>query len=220
MEELNMDAACIFILTINSLLPVYAADHATQVDQLSVGDRVCVTRIENGWTTVHWSSGNIGHTGYMQDLTIKQNAQPTEPTSHEEEYDVPPPVPPVPAPQPAPQMQRAPYPRLDQNRMHPATLVMQCFPQGGAPYAVAYTNGSSATFSQSGVHRDYPVIDERDDQRNHVFYVAAKRNDQDRTLYYAFDYSQMNRDVSAIRVKAPNGYDARDKCWMDWGLTK
>jgi hypothetical protein len=218
MEEPTMNA-CIFTILINVLTPVYAADHATQVDQLNVNDSVCVTEIDGSWAQVHWSNGSAGHTGYIANFKARKLAEPTEPTAREEEYDVPPPTP-APAPQPAPQLQRAPDPRLDQNLFRPSVLAMQCIPQGGRQYLVAYTNGSAATFAASGFKREYPVVKEHDDQSNHVFYVTLQRPDQARAVFLAFDYSQRGEDVSTLATQVPGEPKARDKCWMDWGLTK
>jgi hypothetical protein len=214
--------ACIFILTINAMMPVYASDLVTEVDQLGVGDKVCVTRVQNDWVQVHWASGNVGHTGLLHNVTIKQNAQPVEPMQREEEYAVPPQAPQLPEPPLAPSTpqnhsdyRNGPLPPI----VRPTGLVMQCFPTSGTPYAVVYINNQAAVISHSGTTRPYVVVDEQDNQKKHVFYVAAKRDDQDRTLYFAFDYSRRSEDISAIRVKASNGYDSRDKCQMDWTNT-
>jgi hypothetical protein len=212
--------ACIFILTINAVMPVYVGPGGSQIDHLGIGDQVCVTRIEPGdLMQVHWSSGNIGHTGFLHGINVKQPAQPTEPMEREEQYDTPS-IPPATSPMPdeTPQnrsLYRSPEPAPTTTH---ASLVMQCFPQGGAPYSVVYANGRAAVISNSGITREYDVIDEHDNQGGYTFYVAAKRDDQERTLYFAFDYSHRT-DVSAIRVKASN-YDSRDKCAMDWGNTK
>jgi hypothetical protein len=212
--------ACIFIMTINALMPVYAADHQTQVDQLSVGDKVCVTRIENGWTTVHWSSGNIGHTGYMQDLTIKQNAQPTEPTQREEEYTVPAPTP-APQEQPTPQQYRGQQAPNQDFVIRPTVFSMVCHPEQSQAYGVVYVNGHAAVIGGKTGHKtEYDVEEVKDNPGNHVFYVKMDRPDQNRTLFLAFDYSKRGNDVSAIRVMAPGGYDAKDKCFMDWDDSK
>jgi hypothetical protein len=219
--------ACIFVLTINALMPVYGPDKVTQVDQLSIGDKVCVTRIEPGdWVTAHWASGNVGHTGFLHGVTIKQPAQPNEPTPREEQYDVPPPQTPAPAPEdttpnipPAPQnYRRNTEPQAPITR--PVALVMQCYPQQSTPYSVVYVNGHGAVIGgKTGRTTEYPVIDEHDDVGNHVFYVAMKRRDQVRTVYLAFDYSQRGEDVSALVTKA-TGQKAKDKCEINWELTK
>jgi len=94
---------------------------------------------------------------------------------------------------------------------------MTCRPVGGFPYYVAYDDDAktiNVTGSVNGkkpVVRPYPVFEVNNDQRKHVVYVAAKRGDQTRTLYSAFDYSRNGHDASATRVKSPN-YDASDKC--------
>ena len=206
--------ACIFMMTVNSLMPVYAADLTTQVDQLSINDKVCVTRIEHGWTEVHFSRGNIGHTGYLQDLKVQQPAQPAEPVARDEPYEIP-------APAPAPD-QHSQYrgPAPSGPILRPAALAMNCYPEDGRPYAVVYVNGHAATFAASGFKREYPVIDEHDDQSNHVFYVAMKRGDQDRTVYLALDYSQRGNDVSALVTQVAGGHKAKDKCSMNWEITK
>lgn len=209
--------ACIFIVTINTLMPVYAADRVTQVDQLNVNDQVCVTQIENGWAQVHWSNGTVGHTGYLSEFKVKMPGQATEPTQREEEYTAPPPAAPAPAPE-----QHSQYrgPAAPDTIFRPAVLNMQCYPQDGKPYMVAYTNGYAATFAASGFKREYPVIKEHDDQGNHVFYVTMQRPDQARAVFLAFDYSQRGEDISTLATQMPGEPKARDKCSMNWELTK
>lgn len=214
--------ACIFVLTINALMPVYGSDKVTQVDQLSIGDKVCVTRIEPGdWVSAHWTSGNVGHTGYLHGLTIKQPAQPNEPIPREEQYNVPPPQTPedvAPTPQNHTNNYRGQEPSVP---TRPAALVMQCFPQKSTPYTVVYVNGHGAVIGgKTGHTTEYGVIDRHDDEGNHVFYVAMKRPDQERTVYLAFDYSQRGEDVSALVTKVPGEPKAKDKCGMDWESTK
>lgn len=208
--------ACIFVMSIHAMMSIYGHKLDTQpVDSVGIGDELCVIRIEGAWTQVHWSSGNIGHTGWLKDATTKQNAQPTEPTSREEEYA--PQQEPNAPPTQTPQQQRS-YREQPANPdviVRPTALVMKCEPSNAAPYEVVYIHGHAAVIGQSGKPREYPVIDEHDNTGGHTFYVAAKRDDQNRTLYFAFDYSRRGDDVSAIRVKGP-GYDARDKCFMDW----
>jgi hypothetical protein len=211
--------ACIFVLTINSLLPVYAMDRVTQVDSVHTNDKVCVMAMESGdWMKVHWSNGTIGHTGYLHGVDVHQMAQPTEPTPHEEEYNVPPP-----APDP-PQQQKQNFDRQAPNPdfiVRPAALLMFCQPrEGGPPYGVGYNRGHAATFAPSGTTREYPVIKEHDDQQNHVFYVTLQRHDQERAVYAAFDYSQRGEDVSTLATQTPGQTKVRDKCFMDWRESK
>jgi len=214
-------SACIYIMAINSLMPVYAHQGDTQqVDQVSVGDSVCVTRIAgDGWQEIHWSVSNINYTGWLKNINVKQNAQPTEPTTREYEYAPQENAPP--AEQPAPQDRsyyhspQAPNPNFI---VRPAALVMQCFPEHSQPYAVAYLNGDSLIGTKTGKPHEHAVLEEKDNTANHVFYVKAEGSGG-HTLFYAFDYSQRGNDVSAIRVIG-NGYDAKDKCQMDWQNTK
>jgi len=202
---------CIFTLTINMAMAVYGADLSTQVDQVGVNDRVCVTRIENGWTEIHFNRGNIGRTGYLKDVTVQQNAAPTAPLPREEPYEAP--LNPTPTPSEPPAQKQE-----QQGQFSPdSKLIMVCSPVGGKPYAAVLTMKNTETIeivSASGTTRPYPIFDMNNNKHKHVLYIAAKRQDQDRTLYFAFDYSQKGDDVSAIRVKAPNGYDAKDKCSM------
>ena len=66
-----------------------------------------------------------------------------------------------------------------------------------------------------GRTRPYPVREIRDDTGKGVFYVNAKRNDQNRTLFFAFNYSHDGGD-GGIRVKGVNSdgiyTDAHDAC--------
>jgi hypothetical protein len=215
--------ACIFIMTINALMPVYGPDRATTVDELSIGDKVCVTRIDSEWTTVHWSSGNVGHTGFLHNVTVKQNAQPTEPMPREEEYNMAPAAPLAPAlpDPPVPPQNRSLYentPTPPATMTRPMALAMQCYPEHSQPYVVVYVNGTSGIQTKTGMPHAHAVLEEVDNQRNHVFYVRAEGNGG-HTLFYAFDYSQRGSDASAIRVVG-DGYDAKDKCFMDWQNTR
>lgn len=199
--------ACIFILTINMAMPVYASDLTTEISELDINDKVCVMQIEsNNWMQVHWSNGNVGHTGFIRNTGVSKPAQPTEPTPYESQEHLAPPPPPAPAPQ-----------KQGGQFAPDSHLVMICSPASGSPYAVSLTMNDAKhidVISNSGTARSYPIYDMNNNENNHVLYIAAKRPDQDRTLYFAFDYSGKGNDVSAIRVKAPNGYDARDKCAM------
>jgi hypothetical protein len=214
--------ACIFIMAINVMTPVFAADHATQVAQLNINDRVCVTQIEDGWATIHWSNGNVGHTGYLAQFKAEMPGQATEPTQREEQYDAPPPAPRLPDPPLAPPtpQNHSDYrtPTLPDTLTRPAVLAMECFPEHSQPYVVVYVNGNSAIGTKTGKAHEHAVLEENDNQRNHVFYVKAEGNGG-HTLFYAFDYSQRGSDVSAIRVMGP-GYDAKDKCLMDWATMR
>lgn len=199
--------ACIFVLTINMAMPVYAADRATEISTLGINDKVCVMEIEpNDWMQIHWSNGNVGHTGFIRNTGISKPAIPTEPTPYESQEHLSPP-PPTPAP---PQRQGGEF-------APNSHLVMICSPMNGAPYGVALTMGNTKeveVISASGkTVRPYPIYDVNNNEHRHVLYVAAKRPDQDRTLFFAFDYSQKGDDVSAIRVKGP-GYDSTDRCTM------
>ena len=219
-EEHDMDA-CIFVTTINALTAVYGADLSTQVDQLGVNDKVCITRIEHGWMEAHFTRGNVGHTGYLKSMTVQQPAEPTEPQPREEEYHVAPPAPAPEAPPPAPQDYRGQQAPNQDVVVRPTAFVMQCQPQNSTPYAVAYVNGQAAIFGgKTGHETKYDVEEIKDNPGNHVMYVKIDRPDQNRTVFLAFDYSRRGTDVSAIRVMAPGGYDAKDKCFMNWELSK
>jgi len=210
--------ACIFMMTINALTVVYGVDLATPVDQLGVNDKVCVTKIEHGWTEVHFSRGNTGHTGYLRDMKVQQNAQPSEPVARDEPYQIPD-TPPAHEQENHSQYRGPQAPNQDMI-VRPAALVMQCHPVNSTPYAVVYVNGSAAIIGGKTAHTTkYNVEEVKDNPSNHIFYVKADRPDQERTLFFAFDYSQRGNDVSAIRVMS-NGYDAKDKCFMDWQDTK
>jgi hypothetical protein len=113
----------------------------------------------------------------------------------------------APTPAPAPEARQAPHSDI--------TLGMTCYPQGGKPYSVTYSNDAQTIYvtAQSGVTRDYPAFDVINKKDVHVLYVAAKRSDQERTMYFAFDYSHKGRDVSDIRV-IDNQSDNTDKCWL------
>jgi hypothetical protein len=215
--------ACIFVLAINMAVPVYMADRT--ITKLNVGDQVCVMQIlPDEWMQVHWSTGNVGHTGYLRQVSVYKEAEPTA-QEHQETPLIPPPPPSPAAPPPGRQTYLG-APRL------PHLLAMECAPAAGISrsdrvstdgglYGVVFKDGTSVVDVVSGLGnvRSYPVIDRHDDQSRHTLYVAAKRVDQDRTLYFAFDYSRVTNDVSAIRVEAPGGYDARDKCLMDWKVS-
>jgi len=224
--------ACIFVLTINMMTPVYMSDRATYLTDLTAGDKVCVMEIlPDEWMSIHWSAGGIGHTGFLHGATVHKEAKPTEPTPYEEHEALPPPQPIAPpTPSMPPQQQRGypgqPMPSQEQRSAStpnlPRVLAMTCQPSdiGARSYDVFFKDGDpSLKITGSNVPRWYHVIDRHDNSGGHILYVAAKRQDQERTLYFAFDYSQTNGDASAIRVKAPNGYDAKDKCWMDWEQT-
>lgn len=210
--------ACIFTMTINTMMAVYGADLTTQVDKLSVNDKVCVTRIENGWTEVHFNRGNIGHTGYLKGVAVQQNAAPTAPLPREEEYQIAPQAPAAPQQKEDFDSPQAPNPNFI---VRPTGLVMLCQPSsGGASYAIAYKYGHAATFSHSGTTREYPVIREFDDRGHHVFYVTLQRSDQERAVFAAFDYSQRGEDVSTLATQLPGQPKMRDKCAMNWELSK
>lgn len=210
-------SACLMTVTLSVGMIVYGPDLATPVDRLSTNDQVCVTRIENGWTEIHFDVGNIGRTGYIKDMVIKPPATPSAPAYREEPYQVAPPAPQQ-EPQSAPQQYRSPQAPNPDFVVRPTTLVMQCFPEHSQPYAVVYLNGQSGITTKTGKPHYHDVLEEKDNQSNHIFYVKAE-GAGGHTLFYAFDYSQRGNDVSAIRVMG-NGYDAKDKCWMDWELTK
>lgn len=117
--------------------------------------------------------------------------------------------------------QRVPSPSQQQTTItRPTALAMKCYPAKGSPYVVIYVNGKAAVIGKSGKPHEYPVHDVNDNQEKQVFYVSVKDSNQERTLYFAFDYSHLGRDVSDIRVMAPKSYDVKDKCAMDWGNTK
>jgi hypothetical protein len=111
-------------------------------------------------------------------------------------------------------------PNLDSPITRPTALVMQCFPERGKPYTVAYIAGRAATFSSSGTQHRYPVIKNHDDQDNHVFYVTLQAPDQERAIFLAFDYSQRVEDVSTLATKLPRQPQAKDKCFMDWATMR
>lgn len=100
----------------------------------------------------------------------------------------------------------------------PNKLQMNCHPTDSSPYFVTY-NGYAGTVlvtgSNTGLTRSYPVRDVQDDTGRGVFYVNAKRNDQNRTMFFAFNYSNDGGD-GGIRVKGFNSdgtySDARDTC--------
>lgn len=103
----------------------------------------------------------------------------------------------------------------------PEVFAMYCYPKGGEVYGIVVGrgNGMAKVVSRTGKVRPYEVFEEKINEPRGIFYAAAKRTDQDRTLYFAFDYSKGGDDVSAIRVKAP-GHDSRDTCKIDWTNTK
>jgi hypothetical protein len=76
---------------------------------------------------------------------------------------------------------------------------------------VTGADGAYITGSRSGTTRRYDVIDLKDNRKNHVLYLATHAPGQTRTVYLAFDYSQIGNDISDIRV-IDRGYDATDKC--------
>src|SRR3984893_7491364 len=128
---------------------------------------------------------------------------------------------PQPAPPPAPEIVYAspPAPKpAPRPASAPDRLQMNCRPEHSAPYFVAY-NGHRGTVlvtgSDSGRTRPYPARDIHDDTGAGVFYVNAKRNDQSRTLFFAFNYSNDGNDGS-IHVKGVNSHginmDAKDTC--------
>lgn len=92
---------------------------------------------------------------------------------------------------------------------------MTCTPASSSiPYTVAYDSDAGASYvtgSRSGTTRKYYVIDVKDKTNVHILYVATKAPGQTRTMYLAFDYSQKNDDVSAIRV-INGASDNKDKC--------
>jgi hypothetical protein len=95
----------------------------------------------------------------------------------------------------------------------PNLLQMNCHPEHSTPYFVTY-NGNVGTVlvtgSETGRTRTYPVRGIHDDSGRGMFYVNAKRNDQNRTLFFAFNYSNDGGD-GGIRVKGVNS-DTRDAC--------
>ncbi|HEY8007133.1 MAG TPA: hypothetical protein VIE66_10145 [Methylocella sp.] len=154
-----------------------------------------------------------------------QPATSTAPTAPSVIY-VPQPAPPpqiVYIPQPAisappedrPESQPAPAPR---QASAPDKLQMNCHPEHSTPYFVTY-NGHAGTVlvtgSESGRTRSYPVREIHDNTDAGIFYVNAKRDDQPRTLFFAFNYSNNGND-GGIRVKGinPDGtkMDMRDSC--------
>ena len=214
--------ACIFVLTINSLLPVYAMDKVTQVDSVHTNDKVCVMAMESGdWMKIHWSNGTTGHTGYLHEVDVRQMAQPTAPEPREEEYNIPPPAPPPQGMPPQQQQYQAPQAPNPDFVVRPTAFVMQCRPQQGVSYHVVYVNGHAAVIGdRSGKPHEYPVVREHDDQSNHVFYVTMQAPDQARAIFVAFDYSQRGEDVSTLATQLPGRPKAKDKCAMDWQDTK
>lgn len=100
----------------------------------------------------------------------------------------------------------------------PNKLQMNCHPTDSSPYFVTY-NGYAGTVlvtgSNAGLTRSYPVRDVHDDTGRGIFYVNARRDDQNRTLFFAFNYSNDGSDGS-IRVKGFNSdgtySDAHDIC--------
>jgi hypothetical protein len=124
------------------------------------------------------------------------------------------PAPPAP-PEDRHESQPAPTPR---QASAPDKLQMNCHPEGSTPYFVTY-NGHARTVlvtgSESGRTRSYPVREIHDNTDAGVFYVNAKRDDQPRTLFFAFNYSNDGND-GGIRVKGinPDGtkMDMRDSC--------
>ena len=57
----------------------------------------------------------------------------------------------------------------------------------------------------------YPVRNIHDDTGKGVFYVNAKRKDQNRTLFFAFNYSHDGGD-GGIRVKGVNSVVSQFNC--------
>lgn len=127
--------------------------------------------------------------------------QPAPPSAPEIVYASPP------APKPAPRPASA-----------PGKLQMNCHPEHSMSYFVTYNGYTSrvlVTGSGQGIIRSYPVRDIRDDTGAGVFYVNAKRNDQNRTMFFAFNYSNDGNNGS-IHVKGVNSHgtnmDAQDTC--------
>jgi hypothetical protein len=134
----------------------------------------------------------------------------------------PPPIaaspPPVPAPARAQPPVYNPRPVASRPSSAPNKLQMNCHPTDSAPYFVTY-NGYAGTIlitgSDTGRTRSYPVRDIQDNTGPGIFYVNAKRQDQKRTMYFAFNYSNDGGD-GGIRVKGINSdgiyTDTRDAC--------
>lgn len=123
----------------------------------------------------------------------------------------------VPAAQPA---YNNPSPSVAPNSYSASSwMKMICYPADSSPYVVRYYGESGRidiTGAAHGITRHYPIIERQDRTEKHVLYVSARRDDQDRTLYFAFDYSQLGKDVSDVRVKGRDGngqyQDKTDKC--------
>jgi hypothetical protein len=71
--------ACIFILTINMIAPVYGNDRTTVFNQLNYGDKVCIAEIQGNWMAAHWTIGNQRHGGWLRDVHVAKPAEPAEP---------------------------------------------------------------------------------------------------------------------------------------------
>jgi len=213
--------ACLFTLDINNQMPVYASPdpNSQPVDHLNTNDKVCVMSISGQWTQVHWNVGTSGYTGYLYGLNVAPHREPGEPMPSEHEYAPPPPqAPPSDQHSENYRGQEAPNSAFV---VRPTEFVMVCRPENSTPYVVGYGNGKAGILgSKSGHLTPYNVEDVTDNPGAHIMYVKIDRPDQNRSVYLAFDYSRRGNDASAIRVKAPGGYDARDKCFMDWENTK
>ena len=100
----------------------------------------------------------------------------------------------------------------------PDKLQMNCHPENSSPYFVtynSYTRKVLVTGSRTGRTRPYPVREIQDNTGSGILYVNAKRDDQKRTLFFAFNYSNDGND-GGVRVKGANSdgtnTDARDPC--------
>ncbi|MGB6494150.1 MAG: hypothetical protein WBF00_11275, partial [Methylocella sp.] len=169
---------------------------------------------------------NLSHCVFSRSVPVVQLPQVSPPAPPVVQAPQPAPPPqivyvPQPAPSPAPEIVYAspPAPKpAPRPASAPEKLQMNCHPEHSAPYFVTY-NGHTGTVhvtgSDSGRTRPYPVRDIHDDTDAGVFYVNAKRNDQNRTMFFAFNYSN-DGDDGGIRVKGVNSdgtyMDARDAC--------
>jgi hypothetical protein len=101
---------------------------------------------------------------------------------------------------------------------HAEIFSMKCFPEAGVPYTVTYNSDArqaSITGGKTGFVRMYHAFEVKDNPSNHILHVATKALGQTRIVYLAFDYSGINTDVSATRVKGVDGSDKSDKCESD-----
>jgi hypothetical protein len=81
-----MNAACIFILTVNAIVGVYGSPtQGTQapIYQLNPGDRVCVLEINDDAMAVHWSNGAQGHSGWLRHVHVGKPAVEAVPSYQE-----------------------------------------------------------------------------------------------------------------------------------------